>query len=662
VEPGSKAERVAAQQGAERKLSTAPLSAAQAAPDAEGAPNPRRTARARWWLWLAKGRRSAVTMLRVLAPVVLVLLLLHTFKLLHRLDEVPQLSPPQMQAALLVARATAEAAAAGRSPRPPDQAALDEIVATQPVFVTIYGPDRAGRTEPAVGRWEPTADEPDLPLPQAIAHAAQVAGDKLNRSGRRSLRSTVVKIDLAGPPRNLWLCEPCYLGLVMDPGRDGLRATRGQWRAWSLPSRLVERGLDPASAVRKLVAELDEAEGSLAVARFRTTSFVEDPLRNGTVHPLLRGNVLAPEPSVRSVRRALARAGDFLARSVRQDGTYCYQYDPLQDRCLHAYNLLRHAGTTYSLYQVYRQLLDPTLLTAAERATEWLRRQVRVVDGDPSRAFLLEGDKAKLGAVGLSIIALVEREQAVGDGRDADLLAKLATFAISQQREDGYFYSYFAYAPGVRVPRQNSIYYPGEALLGLVRLYGIDSQPRYLEAARRSAEFLVKRRWRWATIELYVPPDAWLTQALAELDAITPEDWLRDYAYRIVRVTEMTMLRAEDGAPPDLVGGPASGFAFPGVTPAGSRIEGATAAWRMALGRAEADVAARLRALSLLSARFQLNQQYRPENSYFLPRPARASGGFRGSPVHSHVRIDYVQHNATALLGVLELLQEEAQP
>jgi hypothetical protein len=642
VQPDPKAEQLGAGQGEQRGSATAPAAAAQA-PGANGAARgPRRTTRARCWLWLARGRHSAVATLGLVAPVALMLLLLQTFKLLHRLDEAPQLPQTHMQAAMLIARAAAEAAAAGQSPRPAHDAALNAVVATQPVFVSIYGPDRAGRTQPAVGRWEPTPDEPDLPLAQAIAQAGQAAGETLGRGGRRSLRGAVLKIDLAGPTRDLWLHASFYLDFVIDPGRDGLRATRGQRRAWSLPSWLVERGLGPARAARELVAELGEAEGSLSVARFRTTSFVEDPRRSRIVHPLLRANVLAPEPSARSVRRAVARAGHFLARSVREDGTYCYEYDALQDRCLPGYNLLRHAGTTYSLYQIYRELREPSLLTAAERATEWLRKQVRLVDEDPSRAFLLEGDKAKLGAVGLSIIALIERERAVGDGRDRSLLSKLARFAMSQQREDGYFHSYFAHAPGVRVPKDNSI----------------DPQPDYLEAARRSAEFLVQRRWRWAAIELYVPPDAWLTQALAELDAITPEAWLRDYAYRIVRVTEMTMLRAEDGVAPDLVGGPASGLAFPGVTPAGSRIEGATAAWQMALRRAEADVAARLRAVSLRSARFQLSQQYRPENSYHLPRPARAAGGFRGTPVHGKVRIDYVQHNATALLGVLEMLQE----
>jgi len=196
-------------------------------------------------------------------------------------------------------------------------------------------------------------------------------------------------------------------------------------------------------------------------------------------------------------------------------------------------------------------------------------------------------------------------------------------------------------------------------LLALVRLYRLLPDPSYLAAAGRGAEFLVNRRWKWARFELFVPPDAWLAQALAELDAISPADWLRDYALRIVEITDLSMLRESEGSPPDLVGGPASGPYFPGVTPAGARNEATTSVWRMARRRGESERAAHLREIALKSARFQLSQQFRPANSYFLPNPRRAEGGFRGSPVDNRIRIDYVQHNVTGLLGVLAMLEEQ---
>jgi hypothetical protein len=580
---------------------------------------------------------------RLLVAILVPGLAAYGFQACQRLDDPPTLDPETMRATFALARAAAAGSAV-------PVANVGPLVVDQAVFVSLYGPDSEGRTRPSVGRWQPSADDPTRPLGEAVVRAAKAAGAELRRRGHRDLNGVVVKVDLAGPAQRLWIHPDWYLDFAVDPGREGLVAAQGEARAWFLPSWTVERDISASRAAVEALAELGPGGGALL--RFRTTSFVgaEAPA------PVVRANVWVRDPTRDDIRDALLQAGRYLAREVRDDGSYCYSYLALVDRCGREYNLLRHAGTTYSLFQIYALHREPALLASAERATRWLRQQVRAVDGDPSRAFLLEGDRAKLGAVGLALIALVEREEVLRDGHDRELMRRLAAFITSQQRADGYLASYFSWN-GREVPEEESIYYPGEALLGLIRLYGIDPQPSLLATAQRSAEFLVKRRWRWGGVELYTPPDAWLAQALSELDAIVPADVWRDYAYEIVRVTELSTLRADEGAAADLVGAPSTGPVIPTTAPAGSRIEAASAVWRMARRRGETLTAARLRELCLSSAQFQLSQQFRPDNSYYLPNPARARGAIRASPIDGEVRIDYVQHNATALLGVLEMLQ-----
>jgi hypothetical protein len=597
------------------------------------------------------------TSLRRAAPVPLALLALWALKRAHRLDEPAALSADEMRAALAVARATFDRVAAGRPGPAAADGALERPV-DAPVFVSAYVPGRVGEG-PFVGRWEPEGAGSSVPLRRALEAAAGQAAAAAARAKPAAdrLARARIKIDLAGPPRRLWARGAWYLDVVVDPGRDGLAAGRGGGRAWSLPSWAVERGEAPRASLDALEGSLGgEADGAW---RFRSFAFVDGVPGEPGPLPVFRGNVLRAGLDEATLRQTLLDAGGYLARAVKGDGRYCYTYDAGGDDCDADYNLLRHAGTTYSLYQLYREFREPSFAAAAERAARWLRQQVRAVDGDPGRAFLLEGDKAKLGAVGLTLLALVERERALGDGADRALLARLADFVRSQQRDDGYFASYFAWGPQAHVPVENSIYYPGEALLGLIRLYGIDPQERYVASALRGAEYLVKRRWRWGGVELYVPPDAWLTQALAELDGIRPTDWARRYAYDIVQTTELTMLRRDEGAPVDLAGGPASGPVLPNVTPAGSRNEGLTAAYRMAVRAGDAERAAAIKALAFESANFQVGQQFRPANSYFLPNPDAARGGFRSTPHKLDVRIDYVQHNATGLLGLLAIVREE---
>src|SRR5205085_2807394 len=83
------------------------------------------------------------------------------------------------------------------------------------------------------------------------------------------------------------------------------------------------------------------------------------------------------------------------------------------------------------------------------------------------------------------------------------------------------------------------------------------------------------------------------------------------------------------------------------VTAVAARSEGMLAAYRLARAvnspRSDA-LAAAVRA----AARFQLSQQFDHNNSFFLPNPARALGGFHESTLSMAVRIDYVQHNISS--------------
>jgi hypothetical protein len=101
----------------------------------------------------------------------------------------------------------------------------------------------------------------------------------------------------------------------------------------------------------------------------------------------------------------------------------------------------------------------------------------------------------------------------------------------------------------------------------------------------------------------------------------------------------------------------AGGFS-PGVprsTPAASRAEGILAAYRMAKA-ANDERAAKLASALRLAARFQLAQQFGDDDPYHLPNPQRARGGFREGLDELRVRIDFVQHNISALLGIAETL------
>jgi hypothetical protein len=58
------------------------------------------------------------------------------------------------------------------------------------------------------------------------------------------------------------------------------------------------------------------------------------------------------------------------------------------------------------------------------------------------------------------------------------------------------------------------------------------------------------------------------------------------------------------------------------------------------------------------TVRHQLMLQYTPDTVWWAPMPERAVGGWPDGLVVTSIRIDTVQHNISALLGMERLLRE----
>jgi hypothetical protein len=194
-------------------------------------------------------------------------------------------------------------------------------------------------------------------------------------------------------------------------------------------------------------------------------------------------------------------------------------------------------------------------------------------------------------------------------------------------------------------------------LLGLVRLYEIDPDPRWQETAVRAADYLVHDRWTALGMELQVPPDAWLIQALEVLHGQVPDDAYADYAFEIAEVLTRPQLDGP-GTPEDLYGGRVA-TRLPHVVSTGSRGEGMAAAARIEqrLSPGATHYLEHLRANST----YALRNQYTEPLLFGLRQPDEALGGFRNAPDDPKIRIDGVQHNLSGLLGLLDLLEGEVE-
>lgn len=458
--------------------------------------------------------------------------------------------------------------------------------------------------------------------------------------------------DLAG--REAWSRVTAWL--------DGLVVVREGRASWLVPQQLILQGMgradrefDAANATDLLelaTGRLGMPPGAwkdpeLSFMRFRSAAWVEDETYQYAL-PLVQGIVpAATAPSAQRLVASAVAGGEYLLRVQQENGSFVYVLDPwLETRTGLGNNIVRHAGTTWSLFTLFQHTGDERFYEGGCHGLDFLAAWCKPGTEDGLEFVLDLNGKAKLGATGLGLLAITGRLDTRPRPGDLDWGMRLARQILAFQNPDGSFEGYLK-RKGTEKSGQVSLYYPGEAILGMVRLSRHLPDERILESAHRGARYLIEARRGIG----HLPPDAWLIQALEDLYALTPEP---DYAEHGIAIA-MSMIAVQFG--PEWPAGFAGGTAPLPIRSArtSARAEGLLAAYRLArrIGDLRAD---RIWNSLLRLAPNCLQLQYDRDNSFFLPEPETAFGGVRGGLDDASIRIDYVQHHVSLVLGIAALL------
>ena len=183
---------------------------------------------------------------------------------------------------------------------------------------------------------------------------------------------------------------------------------------------------------------------------------------------------------------------------------------------------------------VFHQLLQVHNMLSAQYPTTGLDAERLVVNLEINMFWdgLFHVFTWVMTALGLALLALTRKLEAAPADSDRERAAALARQITTLQHPDGSFESYLRIR-GDEPHGSVSLYYPGEAMLGLARLdaLGLDPDGAFMAAAHRGADFLIASRAGRDRL----PPDAWLMQALDALYEDRPDPRYAEHALAIAR-------------------------------------------------------------------------------------------------------------------------------
>ncbi len=400
-----------------------------------------------------------------------------------------------------------------------------------------------------------------------------------------------------------------------------------------------------------------DSQAGFELYKFTAKSFYYD---EDTFCELYRGHQIFEDITKEDVWDSIALTkNNYFKNVVKKKGKFIYTYRPHNNRIDKKYNILRHAGTTYSMLETHELMPDDKILTLADRALDYLvNKQKLVYLHDEKYKVIVERDHYKLGGNALAIVAMAKYTQITGDDKYVSNMQSMASWMKATQDETGRFTAHKQNYSTGEIADFVSHFYPGETILALVRLYQVDRNEAWLDVAERAAKYLIQERDKTATLET-IAHDHWLLYALNDLyRERNNEIYLKHSLFIAEAIMRTQIVKGE--ARPELVGGytPKSGN-DPKSTPVACRSEGLSATYKLARDYGYKEEAEKMKQAIHHGIQFQLQMQLRPESAMYYSNKSLCLGAVQSGLKGYDLRNDYTQHNISSFIAYYNILNDK---
>lgn len=375
---------------------------------------------------------------------------------------------------------------------------------------------------------------------------------------------------------------------------------------------------------------------------------------------LFRGHRRYNELSSDTLWNAITLTKDnYFKNCLMRSGKFIYSFLPHLNKRERRYNILRHAGTTYSMIETYELMPDNELLQEINKALRFLVKKIKPLEVNGQQVkVVVERDVQKVGGNALAIVAFAKYTQVTGDKQYVPLMKDLANWIKEIQDDSGRFTVHKqGYSDGRKYDFV-SHYYPGEAILSMARLYQIDKDETWLDVAEKAAHYLIEVRDKNDTIDT-IAHDHWLLYALNDLYRERPKDIYLKHSFFIAEAIMKRQINEDNAKRKELIGGyfTKSGNE-PSSTPVACRSEGLSAAYNLAMDYGYDEIAKKMYKAIAEGIKFQLQMQLRPESVFHYRRKSLCLGAVQGGLKSLGLRNDFTQHNISSFIAYYNILSK----
>lgn len=355
--------------------------------------------------------------------------------------------------------------------------------------------------------------------------------------------------------------------------------------------------------------------------------------RTGPGQELFRYSILVRDEEVTNdfIKNRMTLAEDWYLNNVDpKTGRVSYLYYPVTDKYSKDTNEVRNLAVLYILPEIRRFLGGDSLNNLISGTTDHYLSKIK--HAEDYSYIDLDGD-AKIPYNAFMILSLAGQPDYPGSLETA---GRLANWILSLQQPDGSYNTSF----GGKVSGID--FYPGEAMLSLMRLFERNGDERLAESVSRAFPYY-RDYWRKNKNTAFVP---WHSQTYFLLAQHTKDPRLESFVYEITDWLIDAYQITKD-VYPDKIGG------FKKENPGNSTasyMEGINDAYRVAQLFDNRRHIRKYRDSIRAGIRFVLQTQFTPENAFWVKNPTRTIGGFRASLKKAEQRNDYTQHAVSALM------------